>query len=236
MREAARVTAETPAGTKMALEPALPTVGDLMAKHYPPALREAGIGGTVRVRVRVHANGTVDGYELVGSSGHAALDEAGMRVLREMVFVPTKSTNGEIQNTINQFNLEFNPKRRVRSELPTQAPADSASLPRKMSSEPTFTPYTDRPQLQNRDETAAALVRNYSAELRDAGIGGTSLLWLLLDETGKVVQTRVKETSGHAEIDAAAQRVGMEMRFTPARNGAEAVPVWIALPIVMKSQ
>lgn len=236
MREAARVTAEAPAGTKVALEDALPTVGELMDKHYPPLLRAAGIGGTVRVRVRVHADGTVDGYELVGSSGHEALDEAGMRVLREMVFLPTKSTNGEMQNTINQFNLEFNPKRRVSSLVPTQAPADSASLPRKMSSEPSFTPYTDRPELQNRDEVARGLVKNYPVALRDAGIGGTTVLWVLIDETGKVVQTKVKDTSGHAEIDAGAQRVGMQMRFSPARNGAEAVPVWIALPVVMKTE
>lgn len=57
-----------------------------------------------------------------------------------------------------------------------------------MSSEPTFTPYTERPQLENCDETAAALVKNYSIELRNAGIGGTTLLWLLVDETGKVIQ------------------------------------------------
>jgi hypothetical protein len=51
------------------------------------------------------------------------------------------------------------------------------SLPRKMSEEPSFTPYTDMPQLENRKEVAHALVRSYPRALRDAGICGTALVW-----------------------------------------------------------
>ncbi|MGQ0560564.1 MAG: energy transducer TonB [Gemmatimonadota bacterium] len=101
---------------------------------------------------------------------------------------------------------------------------------------PVFTPYTVKPELKNREAVSRALVRNYPPLLRDAGIGGTVLTWLLIDETGNVVRTQVKEGSGHDALDQAALKVADIMRFTPALNRDQKVKVWIALPIVFRTQ
>jgi TonB family protein len=72
--------------------------------------------------------------------------------------------------------------------------------------------------------------------LRDAGIGGRVMLWLLLDERGQVAQVDVKEGSGHVAFDSAARKVGEMMRFSPAMNRDERVKVWVALPIVFTTR
>lgn len=101
---------------------------------------------------------------------------------------------------------------------------------------PVFTPYTVKPELKNRDAVGRALVRNYPPLLRDAGIGGTVLLWALIDESGNVMKSQVKEGSGHDALDQAAMKIADIMTFTPALNRDQKVKVWIQLPIVFKTQ
>ncbi len=100
---------------------------------------------------------------------------------------------------------------------------------------PTFTPYTVAPELKNREEIRRALVRFYPQMLKDAGIGGTSLVWLLIDEKGFVMKTQVKKTSGYPQLDEAALKVGDMMQFSPGLNRDQAVKVWVALPIIFKT-
>ena len=101
---------------------------------------------------------------------------------------------------------------------------------------PVFTPYTVKPDLKNRDAVMRALVRNYPPLLRDAGIGGTTLVWILVDEGGQSVKAQVKESSGHDALDQAAIKVADVMQFSPALNRDQKVKVWIQLPIVFKTQ
>lgn len=51
-------------------------------RTYPPALREAGAGGRVSVRLAVGADGRPFGLILLNSSGYAELDEAAMEMIR----------------------------------------------------------------------------------------------------------------------------------------------------------
>lgn len=60
-------------------------------KRYP---RDAGrAGGTVRVRFTVDARGGVLGAKLVASSGHAALDQAAVELLRRASPIPAPPPN-----------------------------------------------------------------------------------------------------------------------------------------------
>lgn len=93
-----------------------------------------------------------------------------------------------------------------------------------------FAVLTTLPRLLNEAEVKRELERAYPAFLRDAGIGGEVLVWLLLDENGRVVKTEVKSGSGHAALDEAALRVGEMMRFSPARNRDRDVRVWVSVP------
>jgi protein TonB len=100
-----------------------------------------------------------------------------------------------------------------------------------IASAPTFTPMTVRPGVKNRGEVLQALEREYPSLLRDAGIGGTVLVWFFIDETGVVRQTRIHTSSGHRSLDDSALKVADVIRFSPALNRDKRVPVWISLPI-----
>lgn len=101
---------------------------------------------------------------------------------------------------------------------------------------PVFTPYTVKPELVNRDEVQRAMVRHYPPLLRDAGIGGTTIMWFFIDEGGRVVRTQVQKSSGHASLDDAAGKVAAIMRFTPALNRDQKVKVWVQIPIVFTAR
>lgn len=51
-----------------------------MEREYPPLLRDAGIGGTVRVYFFIDENGAVQDTRIDQSSGHQALDDAALAV------------------------------------------------------------------------------------------------------------------------------------------------------------
>lgn len=107
-------------------------------------------------------------------------------------------------------------------------PQDSLALA------PTFTPYDAAPEILNRDEIALRL-RVDSENLRDAGIGGRTILHFFVDEGGGAPRrVLVAETSGNAELDSAAVRVGRTFEFAPARNQGSDVPVWIQLPVAFE--
>lgn len=60
---------------------------------YPRAARERSEEGTVLVEVEVLASGRCGGIRVLASSGHAALDEAAVRAVRQWVFRPARRFN-----------------------------------------------------------------------------------------------------------------------------------------------
>lgn len=94
-----------------------------------------------------------------------------------------------------------------------------------------MTPYSVPPRVRNPQAVRNALVEAYPSKLRDAGLGGSIDVWIHIDGAGQVEEARVRESSGSEDLDQAAVRVVESMEFTPARNGEDAVPVWIAIPV-----
>jgi len=103
-----------------------------------------------------------------------------------------------------------------------------------VSAAPTFTPFTVAPSLQNMADVQRALVREYPTVLRDSGIGGTVTVWFFIDENGRVLDTRVDQSSGYQQLDDAALKVADVMRFSPALNRENKVQVWVSLPITFQ--
>lgn len=100
-----------------------------------------------------------------------------------------------------------------------------------ISDEAAWTPYDVKPDYRNKAEMERALAREYPPLLRDAGIGGTTVVWFYVDGAGKVRKTRIHSSSGHQALDDAALRVADVAEFTPASNGGAPVSAWIHLPI-----
>jgi len=132
----------------------------------------------------------------------------------------------------------------VEVDLALLEPAASEPIPITSSStlpaagnptqRPTFIPYDVPPKLENASEIQRLLERGYPAQLRDAGIEGTVILWIFVDEQGVVQKTEVKESSGYEVMDEAALSTAEEMRFAPAMNRDKATPVWLAQPITFR--
>lgn len=103
-----------------------------------------------------------------------------------------------------------------------------------LSAAPTFTPFTVAPGIQNRQEVVRAMEREYPPLLRDAGIGGSVVVYFFIDENGQVQDFRVFESSGHQALDDAALAVADVYRFSPALNRDKKVPVWVQFPITFQ--
>jgi len=117
------------------------------------------------------------------------------------------------------------------SELPPPPTTVVAQGDRALADAPAFTPFTVKPDIKNRDEVERAMEQNYPPLLRDAGIGGTAIVWFFINDQGTVVRTLVRESSGYQALDEAALKVANIIEFTPALNRDKRVPVWISLPV-----
>lgn len=86
--------------------------------------------------------------------------------------------------------------------------------------------------------TAAVPIPNqnpipYPAALYADGVEGEVMLYLFVDQTGAVIHdsTRIAQSSGHSEFDAAALQAAPTLRFVPAHVGDSAVAAPIQVPI-----
>ena len=126
--------------------------------------------------------------------------------------------------TIAPTTFDSNPVKNLPPPPKTKAPVGR----------PTFIPYTVGPKLKNATEVLAVLGRVYPARLREARIGGTVLLWLYIDASGRVQRTVLGESSGSEALDEAAQEVVAKMLFSPAMNRDHKTDVWITQAVVFK--
>ena len=67
-----------------------------MEREYPPLLRDAGIGGTVRVYFFIDENGAVQDRRIDQSSGHQALDDAALKVSEIYRFSPALNRDKKV--------------------------------------------------------------------------------------------------------------------------------------------
>lgn len=67
-----------------------------MESNYPPLLKDAGIGGTVKVYFFIDETGTVQDTRVDESSGHPALDEAALSVAGVFRFSPALNRDQEV--------------------------------------------------------------------------------------------------------------------------------------------
>jgi len=80
-----------------------------MAAQYPPLLRDAGIGGTVRVYFLIDDTGAVIETRLDASSGHEALDQAALAVASVYRFAPALNRDQRVPVWVS-FPITFQPR------------------------------------------------------------------------------------------------------------------------------
>ena len=184
--------------------------------RYPTMLRQAGVGGTAVLWMLVDSTGRVTKVQLKRTSGNRQLDDLALSLTDKVQFVPARLAGKRI-SMWTEVPFVFTPNQELNPLTPV------------------FTPYTVAPNIKNADEVVGALRRFYPPLLRDAGVGGTALVWFLIDEEGTTQKVMLKKTSGHHALDDAALKVAQLVRWTPALNRDRPVTVWIELPLLFKS-
>jgi protein TonB len=99
-------------------------------------------------------------------------------------------------------------------------------IPPSLEEQPTFTPYEVAPVL-----IKGSVKLQYPSFLRRAGIEGTVVLWLFIDESGYVRNVKIHKPSGNKALDDAAVRAYKVARFTPAMSRDRPVKVWVQYPV-----
>ena len=73
----------------------------MVKPEYPSLLRQKQIGGTVKLKVRIKADGTVKSTEVVG--GNAILIDSAQTAVAQWRFAPAES------ETVQELSVVFNP-------------------------------------------------------------------------------------------------------------------------------
>jgi TonB family protein len=119
--------------------------------------------------------------------------------------------------------------------------ADSAELERLQrspseSSRQQYVLAATRPELRNSDQVRRALIREYPADLRDRGVGGSTVHRVLIDSDGRIVDAVLARGSGYSTLDDAARNVVAVMTFYPATYERCRVAYVHDLPVVFTAR
>jgi TonB family protein len=88
------------------------------------------------------------------------------------------------------------------------------------------------PELANRGDVARELSRQYPRAARDAGEGGQVMLRFQITAEGRVEMATARALwATRDDFADAAFRVIQAMRFRPAKDRGEPVPVWVTIPV-----
>jgi len=119
--------------------------------------------------------------------------------------------------TIARTDFESNP-------IENLPPPPAGARP---SDVPSYIPRDVEPRLKNGSLIQRLLTQRYPSMLREAGISGSVVLYVFVDEQGNPDKSQVQTTSGYAQFDAAAASIADDMDFSPAMNRDKPVGVWI---------
>jgi TonB family protein len=174
-------------------EPAHPTDPERLARaltdRYPVRLEERGIGGTVRVRAYVSADGRADSVHVTFSSGVSQLDQIATSVVRGASFHAARDSTGPVDSWV-ELSLLFG--------VDTERGADEFVIP------------ADRAALEERVQPYAP------ADLRRGRIEVPVVVILAVAEDGSVADAVVPTPECFPSAMTAALAASRELRFEAA--------------------
>lgn len=87
------------------------------------------------------------------------------------------------------------------------------------------------PELTNPSELHSLMARNYPPALLNAGVGGMTIVAMIIGTDGRVEEATVQRSSGHIDMDRAAHEVAMHARFSPLTIQGHPVRIRATFPI-----
>jgi len=141
---------------------------------------------------------------------------------RPSVPIPTEDEDVPEDLTIEETNINFD-----------EAPPPPPPPPSEEDETPIFVPYDSPPEPIG---GFAAIQKNlvYPEIARRAGVEGTVIIHVLIDEKGNVVKTRVLKSLGNNGCDEAAIAAIKKTKWKPAMQRDKPVKVWVSIPVIFK--
>ena len=141
---------------------------------------------------------------------------------RPSVPIPTEDEDVPEDLTIEETDINFD-----------EAPPPPPPPPSEEDETPIFVPYDSPPEPSG---GFAAIQRNlvYPEIARRAGVEGTVIIHVLIDEKGNVVKTRVLKSLGNNGCDEAAIAAIKKTKWKPAMQRDKPVKVWVSIPVIFK--
>ncbi len=141
---------------------------------------------------------------------------------RPSVPIPTEDEDVPEDLTIEETDINFD-----------EAPPPPPPPPSEEDETPIFVPYDSPPEPIG---GFAAIQRNlvYPEIARRAGVEGTVIIHVLIDEKGNVVKTRVLKSLGNNGCDEAAIAAIKKTKWKPAMQRDKPVKVWVSIPVIFK--
>jgi protein TonB len=137
-------------------------------------------------------------------------------VTKDSVVEGGEGISAPVGNTLmKEPDKEFTPPEEVK---PYYQPEKAPFVPAKLVEVTEFPREKDR------------VIPDYPPDLRAQGVEGTVLIEVDIDETGKVVDARLKRPTGLA-FDEAALKAIRASSYHPARRGSEAVSIRVTIPV-----
>lgn len=124
---------------------------------------------------------------------------------------------------------------RARSATDVPPPPDAEEKSTRNSG-PRWVPREVAPKLKNRAELRKLLEELYPKELYRKDVEGRVILWVRVNKKGRVTETRVRESSGHEELDRAARKAARQLEFEPAMNRDKRIAVWTQQAITFSAE
>lgn len=179
---------------------------------YPQQARDRKLEGEVMVNVLVGTAGEAVETRIV-KGVDPLLDSAAVTALRKLKFTPATSEGTPLATWV---------------EVPVGfvAPSPSEQLPEVDE----FVEVEEMPRY-DQNELSRALV--YPEIARRNGLEGNVVLRVLIDQSGRVVNVVVDESS-HRVFDSVAINAVRKTAFTPAIQHGRPVAVWIQIPVIFR--
>jgi TonB family protein len=177
-------TDSVPRGTARPRDPA--ALARALTERYPVQFEERGIGGTVRIRARVDAQGQADSVYVTFSSGVSQLDQVATSVVRGSWFHPAQDSTGPVASWVDLSMLFAVEPDRAEGEL--VRPVDRAAMEERVQ------PYSP-------------------PDLRRGGIEVPVVVILSVAEDGSVTDATVPTPECFPSAMTAALAAARELRF-----------------------
>ncbi len=192
---------------------------------FPESARQAGFSGKTIVNLFVDETGAVRETKILKSSGNEECDAAAVTALKKTTWQPAEQNGVPVAVWVG-FPVFFQSDIKTASASPKTAGAGNSS-----SGDPAA---YDTPAQPAGGAAALAEALRYPESARKEGFSGITIINILVDENGSVLETKLLKSSGNEECDAAAEDAIRSIEWRSAKKDGKPVRAWVAMPVVFR--